>query len=84
MKCFNVLFILGAVIGTVVCSMLNIEEPTGLQDPRPPEENPRFTPYPRPNNTNRNNKNKVNKSKSIILYLNVLLIFIINAICFCL
>ncbi|XP_001947269.1 cell growth regulator with RING finger domain protein 1 [Acyrthosiphon pisum] len=55
----------GAVIGTVVCSMLNIDEPpTGFQDPRPRDENPRFTPYPRPSNTNRNNKNKVNKSKN--------------------
>jgi len=64
--------------------MFNIEEPTGLQDPRPRDENPRFTPYPRPINTNRNNKNKVNKSKSTKLYLIVLLIFIINTIFFCL
>jgi len=77
------LFVLGAVIGTVVCSMFNIEEATGVQD-YPREDNSRFTPYPRPSNVNRNNKNKVNKSKSTKLYLNVLLIFIINTIFFCL
>lgn len=60
------MFILGAVIGTVVCSMFNIEEPTGYQDSR--DDNSRFTPYPRPSNTNRNNENKTNKSKSTKLY----------------
>lgn len=82
MKCFNVLFVLGAVIGTVVCSMFNIEEPIREPMREPREENPRFTPYSRPSNTNRNNKNKVNKSKSTKLYLNFLLIFIINTIFF--
>ncbi|KAL4098826.1 hypothetical protein QTP88_023351 [Uroleucon formosanum] len=52
----------GAVIGTVVCSMLNIEEPTRYQGSR--DDNSQFTSYPRPSNTNRNNKNKTNKSKN--------------------
>jgi len=61
MKCFNVFFILGAVIGTVVCSMFNIEEP--MRELR--VENPPSTPYSPPqNNRNPNNKKKVNKSKS--------------------
>ncbi|XP_015363423.1 PREDICTED: mitochondrial ubiquitin ligase activator of NFKB 1-like [Diuraphis noxia] len=50
----------GAVIGTVVCSMLNIEEP--MREPR--DENPRITPYSRPISSNRNNENKVKKSKN--------------------
>jgi len=59
------LFILGAVIGTVVCSMLNTEQP---------QEIPHLPHYrPPPNNTNRKPKTaKTDKSKSIKLYLNVL------------
>ncbi|XP_025201604.1 mitochondrial ubiquitin ligase activator of NFKB 1-like [Melanaphis sacchari] len=50
----------GAVIGTVVCSMLNTEEPIRIQEPR--AEISRVTPYDRPNNKNR--KHKANKSKN--------------------
>jgi len=61
-KWFYVFFILGAVVGTVVCSMFNIEEP--MREPR--DDYPRSTPYSRPSNTNR--KNKVNKSKSTVIF----------------
>lgn len=60
---------LGAVIGTVVCSMLNAEEP-GFQGFRDD------THY-RPNNISQ-------KSKGTKLYFNLLLLFIINTILFCL
>ncbi|XP_060849391.1 mitochondrial ubiquitin ligase activator of NFKB 1-like [Rhopalosiphum padi] len=47
----------GAVIGTVVCSMFNTEEPIRYQEP--PDD---FVPYHSLNDTNR--KHKVNKSKN--------------------
>lgn len=74
MKWYNIMF-LGAVIGTVVCSMLNTEEPVEFQEIRD-------NTHHRPNNTNQ--KVKVKKSKSTKLYFNLLLFFIINIILFCL
>lgn len=61
MKCFNIFFILGAVIGTVVCSMFNIEEP--MREPTIYRDD-----NPRPIITNGNNKNKDNKSKSTVIF----------------
>lgn len=58
MKWYNIMF-LGAVIGTVVCSMLNAEEQVGFQEFRDDSHH-------RPNNTNQ--KDKVKKSKSTKLY----------------
>lgn len=71
----SILCFLGAVIGTVVCSMFNTEEPIRYQEP--PDD---FIPYHSLNDTNR--KHKVNKSKST-LYLNILFFFFsINTIFF--
>jgi len=66
--------ILGAVIGTVVCSMLNAEEQVGFQEFRDDTHH-------RPNYTN---QKEVKKSRSTKLYFNLLLFFIIITILFCL
>lgn len=63
---------LGAVIGTVVCSLFNTEGPMGPTGyPDPDNRSPRHqhsTYYPpRPSNNRENHKSKTKKLKGIIL-----------------